>query len=96
MASYSGAMERIAYLLRLSADERATPATLNGDKNAVYSYGLCIVRKTNDGYIVHERNSTATTNRHISAACMVLMDRGYERTGTDEYGWSHFVKREGA
>lgn len=94
MAAHEGSKERIAYLLGLEDTPRYTPDTLTKRIHApgcVYSYDLMIVQRASFGYWVHPRDSTPTTNRHISACCMVLADHGYERTGTDDRGWSIFT-----
>jgi hypothetical protein len=81
----------------------ATPTTLTGNAQSLYSYGLCILFKDERGYWLHVRNSSLTTNRHIDAVQSVLGANGY--VATDEQtelkrGWDRFedyrlfVKRE--
>lgn len=68
MASTDGAVKRIRYLMG-RGPYRASPYSIRGGRGAIYSYGLCIAwRKDNGMWNVLDIKSSRTTNRHIRAA----------------------------
>lgn len=81
---------RVAHLLNIPFSDlpayqqrqnvTATPTTLSGNRDRIYSYELVIAYRTDDGYMVYDDKNSATTNRHIHALKSVLEGQGYHPT----------------
>jgi hypothetical protein len=97
MASYGPAVNRIKYLINgRHSGYQATPATISGGPESIYSYRLRIAWKDGDDWTVHESNSTPTTNRHIRACHMAMEELGFtaDQNYPDRYKTlTRYVKR---
>ena len=80
MASTDNAIARIEYLTGRSDEYQATPTTITGNCNEIYSYELCIAHLTPIGWYVipyeegvkPDGSTSPTTKRHINAAWEAL------------------------
>jgi len=73
MARTEHAVARIRYLAGLSKTYRSTPSTLSGDQDRILSYRMPIAWKENGEWVVTDKPSTPTTNRHKNAARIALL-----------------------
>ena len=97
MARTQDAVDRINYLMGFDTTRRSTPKTITGDQNAILSYGLTIIERVttplnDDIYMVHPRDNSATTNRHITAARSALMSQGFTVLRVDSAGFEFFTR----
>jgi hypothetical protein len=80
----SSPTNRVRYLLDLPLDTlgyygqkriTATPTTLSGGRDMLYSYRMPIAwRQENGDYLVTNERNSSTTNRHIHAVHSVMRD----------------------
>jgi hypothetical protein len=66
--------ERARTLIQGVEDGMRTPTTMSGNTEAIYSYAKKIAWKKDGQWYVVTRDSSRTTNRHISAVMGVLVD----------------------
>ena len=93
MASTAGAVNRINYIIT-GTGFRASPSTITGGEDAVYSYRLRIAYRYGGAWHIHPRTSTRPTNRHIGAMQWWLHDDGYRRSGMTDDGYERWVKED--
>lgn len=109
MAKYSNASDRISYLLgwgpyrgtpkTLTAQRNGINPDTQQPSVDIFSYGLMIVterREDTNGlmtYLVHPRNNSLTTNRHIDAANMLFGQNGWTKDGLTANGWTVWTWR---
>ena len=94
MAAYGPAINRIKYLITGKtyknrwhrSPRNATPATISGGPESIYSYQLRIAWKDGDDWLVTNERNSPTTNRHIAAAHMAMPELGYQPMTTNDAG----------